>query len=177
MFDSETGVKFDEFLIYEMSSVVGYDSVGHSVPAYDVFPYKLLDLLCCDYGQWLSLYPFCKIVNANNEELYLSLPWGEWSQDVHSPFCKWPWGEYEVQYLLFLVDEIALFLTWYAFFYESLIVCFHGRPKVAGFEYSGHHSSCTRIVAAYSLMYFSKYVLCLFLCNTFEQGLSISTLV
>ena len=50
MFDSQSSVEFDEFLIYELSAIVGYDSVRDSIAAYDVLPYKLLDLLCCDDG-------------------------------------------------------------------------------------------------------------------------------
>jgi len=96
MFDSETGVEFDKFLIYELSAIVGYDNVRNSILAYNVFPNKLLDLLCCDCGQRLSLHPFHEIVNDNDEELHLPFSWGEWSQDVHSPFCEWPWGEYGV---------------------------------------------------------------------------------
>jgi len=37
-------------IIYELSAIVGYDSVRDSIAAYDVLPYKLLDLLCCDDG-------------------------------------------------------------------------------------------------------------------------------
>jgi len=87
MFDFETAVEFNKFLIYELLTIISYDSVRDSVSAYDVFPYKLLDLLCCDCGQWFSLYPLCEIINTNDEELYLSFAWGERSQDIHSPLC------------------------------------------------------------------------------------------
>ena len=56
MFNSEVGVKFCELLIYELSAIVGYDSMQHAIAAYDIFPYELLDLLRCDRGQWLSFY-------------------------------------------------------------------------------------------------------------------------
>ena len=113
-----------------------------SISTYDVIPYKLLDLLCCDCGQWLSLYPFYEIVNANNEEFHLSFFGGEWSQDVYSPFCEWPRGEYGVQLFLFLVNEIAMFLTWYAFLDEGLTICLHDWLEVTGYEYSGSHGPC-----------------------------------
>ena len=113
-----------------------------SIASYDVLSYKLLDLLCCYCGKWLNLYPFREIVNASYEKFHLSFPCGEWFQDVHSPFCEWPRGEYEVQLFLFLVNDIAMFLTWYAYLDEDLIVRIHGGPEVVGFKYSGSHGLC-----------------------------------
>jgi len=93
VFDTKAGVEFGELFIYELPTIIGYDSVRDNISAYDVLPYEMLDLLCCYCGQWLSFYPFCKIVNADNENFHLSFPWGEGSQDVHPPLCKWPRGE------------------------------------------------------------------------------------
>jgi len=38
VFDSETGVEFNVFLIYELPTVVDYDSMWNSISTYDVFP-------------------------------------------------------------------------------------------------------------------------------------------
>jgi len=73
VFDSKTGVKFSEFFIYELLVVVGYDGIRYSIAAYNVFPYKLFDLLRCDDGQWLSFYPFRKVVDAHNDEFHFCL--------------------------------------------------------------------------------------------------------
>jgi len=81
-----------------------------------------------------------------------------------------------VQLFLLLVNEIVMFLTWYAFLDEGLTAYLNGWPKVVDSKYLGSHGPCTRMVAAYSFMYFSKYVLCMLFCNTFKQGLSIYTL-
>jgi len=86
VFDAKVNVKFDNLFIYELSAIVGYDSMRYSIAADNVFPYELLDLLCCDCGQWLSFYPFRKVVDVHNEEFHLSFSRGERSKDVHSPF-------------------------------------------------------------------------------------------
>ena len=82
MFDAKADVEFGELFIYKLPTIVGYDSVRNSILEYDVLPYKLLDLLCYDCGQWLSFYPFRKIVNSDNEEFHLSFPQGEGSQEI-----------------------------------------------------------------------------------------------
>jgi len=64
--------------------------VWDSITAYDVLLHKLLNLLSCNRGQWLGFYPLCKVVDADNDELHLSFPWREGSQDVHSPLGEWP---------------------------------------------------------------------------------------
>jgi len=48
VFYSKSDVEFGEFLVYELAAIVVYDNVRNSISAYDVLPYKLLDLLCCD---------------------------------------------------------------------------------------------------------------------------------
>ena len=77
MFDSKIGVKFSELFIYELSAIVSYNSMWYSIAVYNVLPYELLDLLCCDCGQWLNFYPFHKVVDAYNEEFHLSFSRGE----------------------------------------------------------------------------------------------------
>ena len=54
--------------------------------------------------------------------------------------------------LLFLVDKVAMFLAWYAFFDEVLAVCLRGRPEVTGAKDSGSHGACAGMIAAYAFM-------------------------
>ena len=54
--------------------------------------------------------------------------------------------------LLFLVDEVAMFLAWFAFFDEVLAICFHCRPEVTDAKDSGGHGACARMVAAYAFV-------------------------
>ena len=55
---------------------------------------------------------------------------------------------------LLLMDEVTMFLTWYALFDKGVAVRLHGWPKVVGFEYYVGHGSCGRMVSAYSFMEF-----------------------
>jgi len=70
--------------------------------------------------------------------------------------------------LLFLMDEVTMLLTWYAFFDKSVAICFHSWPEVAASEYSCGHGSCTGVISAYAFMELPYYVLGLFYYNTFE---------
>jgi len=53
---------------------------------------------------------------------------------------------------LFLVNEVAMLLAWFALFDEVLAIRFHSRPEVAGAKDSGSHGACTEMVAAYAFM-------------------------
>jgi len=50
MFDVEASVELGEFLVYELSAIVGYDRMWDAISTYDIFPNELLDLLSCDGG-------------------------------------------------------------------------------------------------------------------------------
>jgi len=52
-----------------------------------------------------------------------------------------------MQLFLLLMDEVTMFLTWYALFDKGLAVTIHGWPKVAGPEYWSWfmHMNGTRI--------------------------------
>ena len=41
---------------------------------------------------------------------------------------------------LFLVDEVVMFLAWFALYDVVLAVCFYSRPEVAGSKDSSSHS-------------------------------------
>ena len=79
--------------------------------------------------------------------------------------------------LLFLVDEVAMFLTWFAFFDAVLAVRFYSRPEVTGVKDSGGHSVCVRMVAANVFMQLLNDILRLFCSDTFEKRLAISAFV
>jgi len=64
----------------------------NKISTYTIFPNELLDLLGCDRGQQLSLYPFGEIIDDYNHEFHLSLAGGEGAEDIHSPFSEGPWG-------------------------------------------------------------------------------------
>jgi len=82
----------------------------------------------------------------------LAFAWGKRVEDVHSPFCEGPWGEYGVELFLLLVDEVAMLLAGYALFDKGVPVCLHGWSKVTGAEDSGGHGSCARMISAYAFV-------------------------
>ena len=82
-----------------------------------------------------------------------------------------------MELFLFLVDEVAMFLTWFAFFNVVLAICFYSRPEVTGSKDSGGHSTCTGMVAANAFMQLLNYILRLFYSDTFEKRLAISAFV
>ena len=51
-----------------------------------------------------------------------------------------------------MVDEVALFLTWFAFFDEVLAFRFYGWLEVTDAKDSGSHSACVGMVAANAFM-------------------------
>ena len=53
---------------------------------------------------------------------------------------------------LFLVDEVAMFLAWFALFDVVLEVCFYSRPEVTGSKDSSGHSAYAGMVAANAFM-------------------------
>ena len=82
-----------------------------------------------------------------------------------------------MELFLFLVDEVAMFLAWFARSDIVLAVCFYSRPEVAGSKDSSGHSTCAGMVAANVVMQFLNDVLRLFCSDTFEKRLAISTFV
>jgi len=82
-----------------------------------------------------------------------------------------------MELLLFLVDEVAVFLTWFAFFNAFLAIRFYSWPEVTDSKNSGGHSTCAKMVAANALMQLLDYILGLFRSDTFEKRLAISAFV
>ena len=54
--------------------------------------------------------------------------------------------------LLFLMDKVAMFLAWYAFFDEVVAVYLHDRPEVTDAKDSSSYGACVGIIAAYAFM-------------------------
>ena len=82
-----------------------------------------------------------------------------------------------MELFLLLVDEVAMFLAWFALFDIVLAVCFYGRPKVSGSKYSSGHGTCTEMVAANAFVLFLNNILCLLCRDTFEEGLVVPAFV
>jgi len=70
-----------------------------------------------------------------------------------------------------------MFLTWFAFFDEVLVIRFYGWPEVTNVKDSGSHSECVGMVAANAFMQLLNDVLRLFCSDTFEKRLAISAFV
>jgi len=82
-----------------------------------------------------------------------------------------------MELFLFLVDEVAMFLTWFALFDVVLVVCFYTWPEVTGAKDSGGHSACAGMVVANAFMQLLNDILRLFCNDTFEKRLAISAFV
>jgi len=111
------------------------------------------------------------------KEFHLAFSWGKGTENVHSPLCEGPWGEYKVELFLLLMDEVTMLLAGYALFDKGVAICLHGWPKVVDAEDSGGHGSCTRVISAYAFVQFFYYVLGLFSCDVFEELLVVPSLV
>jgi len=57
-----------------------------------------------------------------------------------------------MELFLFLVDEVAMFLAWFALSDVVLVVCFYSRPEVTDSKDSSGHSVCIGMVAAKAFM-------------------------
>ena len=53
-----------------------------------------------------------------------------------------------MELFLLLVNEVAMFLAWFALSDIVLVVCFYGWPEVPGSKDSSSHGTCARMVAA-----------------------------
>jgi len=82
-----------------------------------------------------------------------------------------------MELFLFLVDEDAMFLTWFAFFDVVLAVRFYSWPEVTGAKDSSGHSACAGMVAANAFMQLLNDILRLFYSDTFEKRLAIFAFV
>ena len=65
MFNIKLFIKFNQSSIDKLSIVVGDDDMWYSKTTHNTFPYKVLDILCCDGRQRYDLYPFREIVYSH----------------------------------------------------------------------------------------------------------------
>jgi len=82
-----------------------------------------------------------------------------------------------MELFFFLVDEVTVFFTWFAFFDIVLTIRFYSWPEVTGSKNYGGHSTCAGMVAADAFMQLLNYILRLFRSDTFEKRLAISAFV
>ena len=75
------------------------------------------------------------------------------------------------------MDEVTMFLAGYALFDKSVAIGLHGWPEVTGSEYSGGHGSRVGVIPTHAFMQIFNYVLGLFGYDTFEEWLTVSSLV
>ena len=64
-----------EFYIYfavKLQSIISYDRLRYSEPAYDILPHKLGDVLVFDGGEGFNFYLFAEVVSGNQQQLFLS---------------------------------------------------------------------------------------------------------
>ena len=57
-----------------------------------------------------------------------------------------------MELFLFLMNEVAMFLAWFAFFDKVVAIYFHNRPEVTNAKDSGSNGACAEMVAAYAFM-------------------------
>ena len=57
-----------------------------------------------------------------------------------------------MELFLFLVDEVVMFLAWFALSDVVLAVCFYSRPEVVGSKDSSSHSAYAGMVTANAFM-------------------------
>jgi len=57
-----------------------------------------------------------------------------------------------MELFLFLVDEVAMFLAWFALSDIVLTVYFYSRPEVPDSKDSGSHGTCAGMVATNAFM-------------------------
>src|SRR4051812_44056071 len=75
-------------LVIELRSVISDDGLRQSISAYDGFPYEFFHICCLHEIEWLSFYPFGKIVDRYDQELILScFSDGEAPEQINSPLA------------------------------------------------------------------------------------------
>jgi len=85
-------IKIPQFLVDELSAVIGDDGVRQAEARNNVPPNKRVDLSSDDVGQGFCFDPFSEIIYDDQYELLLRSTERKWTDDVHTPLCEWPWG-------------------------------------------------------------------------------------
>ena len=60
------------YFIVKLWSIINYDQLRYSEPTDDILPHKLSDALIFDGGERFSFYPFAKVVDGYQRQLFLS---------------------------------------------------------------------------------------------------------
>ena len=60
------------YFTVKLWSIISYDQLRYSEPINDILPHKLSDVLVFNGGEGFSFYPFVKVVDGNQQQLFLS---------------------------------------------------------------------------------------------------------
>ena len=64
------------YFAVELRSIINYDRLRYFEPADNIPPHKLGDILVFDGSESFGFYPFAKVVDGNQQQLFLR--WGSW---------------------------------------------------------------------------------------------------
>ena len=78
------------YLAVKLWTIISYDRLRYSKPSDNIHPHKLGDVLVFDRGEGFNFYPFAKVVDGNQQQLFLSLGGRQWSNYINSPLSKGP---------------------------------------------------------------------------------------
>ena len=92
LFGIEFGDEASEALVGELGTAICNQRLRDSKSGEDVSFVEAKDVMGGDFREGLDLYPFCKVIQGHNEELFLVSSLHEWSEDIHPPTGKWPRG-------------------------------------------------------------------------------------
>ena len=92
MFGTEFRNEALKALVSELGTVVCDERPRDSKPSEHFSFVRTQNIVRGDLCEGFNLYPICKIIYGHDGEFVLVCPLYEWSEDVHSPPGKWPWG-------------------------------------------------------------------------------------
>ena len=65
-------VEVSVYFAIKLWSIISYDRLRYSEPSSNILPHKLGDVLVFDGGEGFSFYPFAKVVDGNQQQLFMS---------------------------------------------------------------------------------------------------------
>ena len=133
----------------------------------NALPYEVLHILCRDRGEGFGLDPFREVVDSHQEKLGLPFSWGKWTNNVHPPYGKRPWGDDVVQFFRPGVVEGAKLLALGAFLHVFGTVALYGRSVIAGPQDLGGLCPRPDVISADPLMDLGQNVLGQFVGDAF----------
>jgi len=147
--------------IGELLPIICYHAVRESMPAYDMFPKKILYLASCDGDDRLRFYPFGKVVNCHYEEFYLPFCQREWTQYVYPRSAERPRRDGLVQFFGRRVENGLESLAFGTLVRIRSGVLFDCWPVIPGPQNSHCHGSRSRMYLANSFVQLCQHVVSL----------------